>query len=107
MYRSTTLEKGSEDPPRRIQKEGTRFIFDEEEFKKRCANCLFAYGEQTRPQQCFGPEALNIALPKMRVALRATSHSADVAEKSQVYQTVAPAQQLIISLVHTRKDFLA
>ena len=103
----STLGKGSEDPPRRIQKEGTGLIFAKDEYERRCANRLFAYGQQTRPRQCFGQEALNIALPKMRVALRATSPSADVAERGLLYQNVAPAQQLIISLVHTRKDFLA
>ena len=51
--------------------------------------------------QLFLPLRLKInARPKSRVALRATRPSAAVAENGHFNQNVAPAQQLIISLVH-------
>ena len=53
-----------------------------------------------KPATIFAPAAQKVARPKSRVALRATWPSASVAENGHFDQNVAPAQQLIISLVH-------
>ena len=49
----------------------------------------------------FWPTAKNVAPPKSRVALRATSLAAAVAQNGYFDPNVAPAQQLILALVHT------
>ena len=44
-------------------------------------------------QQFLGPAAKNVALPKSRVALRATSFAAALAQNGYFDPNVAPAQQ--------------
>ena len=94
--------------PRRTGKIDLNFLFPPTANRKKwCFTCFFAYSElekippppqkrlrrKKRRQRFFSPAAKNVARPKSRVALRATSLAVSVAQNGHFDPNVAPPQQ--------------
>ena len=78
---------------RRVAKKVLDILFSPTTAIRKISNFVLGLRQKKRPQQFFSLAAKNVVRSKSRVALRATSLAAAVAQNGYFDPNVAPAQQ--------------